>query len=202
MASSKTEICNMALAHLGLSKPIADVDTEQSSAARVCRVFYETARDATLADHSWPFATVTAELGLIEEEPNDEWAYSYAKPSDCLVPIRIVSGSRVETQDTRIPFKSATDSGSQLIYTDQEEAELEYISRVENVGIFSAAFSMALSCRLAAYIAPALTAGDPARLGQRAMQLYMSEISSAQTLASNESQPDQEADAEWVRARS
>src|SRR5688572_11149621 len=107
--ASETEIANLALSHLGVGKEIANLETERSQEAVACRRFYDTARDATLRDFSWPFATKIAVLGLIEADPNDEWDYSYRYPSDCLQLRRILSGVRNDTRDSRVPFKLAHD---------------------------------------------------------------------------------------------
>ena len=60
---------------------------------------------------------------------------------------------------------------------------------------------MALSLRLAAYIAPRVTGGDPFKLGMRALELYAVEMSKAKKNASNEQKPGQEADNEFISGR-
>jgi len=200
MASS-TEICNLALSHIGVGKEIANLETEKSEEAAACRRFYDTARDEVLRDFTWPFATVMATLGLIEEDPNDEWSYSYRYPSDCLMFRRILSGQRTDTRDTRVPYKIAQDSSGTLIFTDQENAECEYTIREDDPLRYPPDFVLAFSFLLASYIAPRLTGGDPFKLGQRALQLYALQISKAQANAKNEEQPDIEPDSEFTRAR-
>lgn len=82
--SSSTEISNMALSHLAISREIAALDTERSQEAQACRRFYETVRKTVLRDYPWPFATKFATLALVEDDPNSEWDFSYRYPSDCL----------------------------------------------------------------------------------------------------------------------
>ena len=91
------DIWNTALSHLGISKEVASVD-ESSAEAKACRRFYDTTIKAVLKDYSWPFASKIATLNLITANPNDEWAYSYRYPSDCLFFRRILSGNRNDTE--------------------------------------------------------------------------------------------------------
>ena len=184
--ASITDICNMAISHLGISKDIANVSTEQSAEAKACRRFLDIARETVLKDYNWPFATKMATLNLVEEDPNDEWAYSYRYPSDCLYARRILSGFRDDTDLTRIPYKITQDSTGILIYCDTENAILEYTLNTENVDLFSSDFKVALSYRLAHYIAPRITAGDPFGLGDKALQKYVLEIQRASANAFNE----------------
>ena len=184
--ASITDICNMAISHLGISKDIANVTTEQSAEAKACRRFLDIARETVLKDYNWPFATKMATLNLVEEDPNDEWAYSYRYPSDCLYARRILSGFRDDTDLTRIPYKITQDSTGILIYCDTENAILEYTLNTKNVDLFSSDFKFALSYRLAHYIAPRITAGDPFGLGDKALQKYVLEIQRASANAFNE----------------
>lgn len=199
--ASKTEICNLALSHLGISKPIANVDTEQSQEASACRVFFNTTRQLVLRDFQWPFATKIIALELVEEDPNDEWKYSYRYPTNCINFRRVLSGIRNDERSTRETYRIVNDSSGQLIYTDQNEAEAEYTLDVTNTEILPPDFVMALSYRLAAYIAPRLTAGDPFKLGDKSAQLYQIEISRAAASAYNEEQPEQLPDSEFISAR-
>lgn len=184
--ASITDICNLAISHLGISKDIANVTTEQSAEAKACRRFLDIARETVLKDYNWPFATKMATLNLVEEDPNDEWAYSYRYPSDCLYARRILSGFRDDTDLTRIPYKITQDSTGILIYCDTENAILEYTLNTENVDLFSSDFKVALSYRLSYYIAPRITAGDPFGLGDKALQKYVLEIQRASANAFNE----------------
>ena len=184
--ASKTEICNLALSHLGVSKEIANVDTEQSQESKACRRFYDIAREAVLKDFNWPFATKFASLNLIEEDPNEEWLFSYRYPNDCLFARRILSGFREDTELTMIQYKIGQDTQGQLFYSDKENAELEYTSDITDVDRFSSDFKIALSYRLAHYIAPRITAGDPFALADKCFQKYMIEITKAAANAQNE----------------
>lgn len=120
MASSKTEIVNIALAHLGVGSEISNLDTDQSTEANAMRRFYESAKDEVLRDLNWPFTTVFASLALVEEDPTDEWSYSYRYPSDALKIRRVLSGLRNDTRQSRVPYKLGQDaSGLYFIATSR-----------------------------------------------------------------------------------
>lgn len=201
MAASKVGICNLALSHLGIGKEIATFDTERSEEAAACRRFYDQALEQTLRDFAWPFATRTAELALVEEEPTSEWAYSYRYPANCVLVRRIPSGTRNETRQSKTPYRVASDATGRLIYTDKEDAEVEYTYNVVDPSLYPIDFVMALSLRLAVYIAPRITKGDPFKLRNETLSLYNYEISKAQAGSGNEEQPEEEPESEFVRAR-
>ena len=89
--ASKTEICNLAISHLGVGKEIANFETERSEVAAACRRYYDIALQTMLTEFDWGFATRYVTLGLEEIEPNSEWRYSYRYPHDCLKVRRIIS---------------------------------------------------------------------------------------------------------------
>jgi len=202
MASSKTQIANLAISHLGIGKEIANIETEQSQEASACRRFYDVAKESTLSDLDWTFATKFAVLNLIEENPSDEWNYSYKYPVDCINMRRILSGLRNDTQTSRIPFKILKDATGRIIYTDQEDAQIEYTENVSDTSLFSAEFDLALSFRLAAYIAPRLTGGDPFKLKQEMLVQYDLELGRAKKKNMNEETQDIMPESEFIRARS
>jgi hypothetical protein len=199
--ASKTQIANLALSHIGVGKEIANLDTEKSEEAAACRRFYDTALEATLRDFAWPFSTKIQAMELVEEDPNDEWAYSYQYPSNCVKFRRILSGTRTDTVASRVPYKLAHGTSGQVIFSDVEDAQCEFTYLVSDASRYPPDFMMALSFRLAGYVAPRLTAGDPFKMGERAVRYYDYEISKARASAVNEEQPDVEADSSFITAR-
>lgn len=99
--SSETEVCNLALSHLGARSTIASL-VEDSNEARSCNLVYATVRDIVLGMAFWNFARKTATLSLIKSAPGTPsnpgatgsvwttdwpappWLYEYAYPSDCI----------------------------------------------------------------------------------------------------------------------
>lgn len=192
----------MAISHLGIGKEIADVDSEKSEEARACRVFYDTAREATLKDHNWSFATKFATLGLVESDPTEEWSYSYRYPSDCLQVRRVLSGMRQDTLASEIPYRILYDNAGKLIYTDEGTPDIEYTANVEETSLFSAHFILVLSFRLAAFIAPRITAGDPFSNKEEMLGQYAFELSKAMASDMTEVVTDKHPESEFIKIRS
>lgn len=199
--ASKVGICNMALSHLGISKEIANFDTEKSEEAGACRRYYEEALNRTLRDFHWPFATKIAALALVGTDPNDEWSYSYRYPIDCLDVRRILSGVRNDTRQSRVSYMIAQDSAGLLIFTDTTNAEAEYTIKAENPLFYPPDFVLAFSFYLAHLIAPRVTGGDQFKLGDRAIKMYIGELMGAKKKALNEEQRDEEVQSEFIRVR-
>lgn len=198
---SDTEIANIAISNLGTGKDIANLTTEDSEEANAVRRFFNTSRGEVLRDFPWPFATEFRALGLITEDPTDEWRYSYGYPSDALRLIRILSGIRNDSRQSMASYKIVHGSSGKEIYTDQEDAEAEVTLQVTDTQRYPSDFVMALSYKLAYRIAPRLTRGDPFKLQERMFHLYQMEIVKAQASAINEQQRDEPQDSEFIRTR-
>lgn len=200
--ASKTEIANMAVSHIGASIDIANLQTEKSEAAAACRRFYQPALKEALRDFPWPFATKIDALALIEEDPNDEWAYSYRYPSDCMFFRRVLSGVRNDTRQTRSPHKIAQDDQGWVLYSDREDAQGEYTVYVNDPSRYPPDFIMAFSLLLASYIAPRIAGGDPFKMGERALRIYAYSIGKARSNSVNEQQDEEPPQSEFINARS
>lgn len=194
-------MCNLALSHDGVSKEIANVETENSANAAACRRFFEPARDETFRDFNWPFAKKFVTLGLVESDPNTDWAYSYRYPSDCMRIRKILSGIRNDSRQSRVVYERASDDSGGLIFTDEANAVLKYTKKVTDVGLFTPDYIMMFSLLLASYIAPRVTAGDPFKLGERAFKLYAFSKTKAEATAFNEEQDDELVESEFIRVR-
>jgi hypothetical protein len=183
------------------SKEIANLDTDESTEANVCRRFYDMARQELLRAHSWPWATVEATLGLVEEEPTEEWDFSYQVPSGSLKLIRILSGLRNDSRQSRVPYKVVKAASGSYIYTDQEDAILEYIFDEQDVDKFPPDFAIALARRIASLIAPSLTGGDPFKLSERNYQAYQMQLQEAVANSRNDIQIEEPPESEFIRGR-
>lgn len=160
--ATDVDIVNLALAHLAdetavTAISVPDQTVEGQSAAR----YYPLARDIGLTRFPWAFAT--AREALVTPSgitlPNG-WNYVYSVPSDNLR-IMFVRDS-TETNSNYIkgyPFilEMALASGgttrSQVIYTNANNGEANYVFRQEDATQFSIEFVMALSYELAALLA-------------------------------------------------
>lgn len=201
--SSKTQICNVSLIRLGVTKLIANVDTENSNNARAFRAIFDDERDFTLADFPWPFADTYAALGLVdgsETEPtNFDWRYAYRMPSDCMTPLRLSTERDGRKAPEPPPWKVGQDDDGLLIFTDEPDAVLEYTQRVTNVGRFDPIFRSALSWRLATPLAGALSRIKG--IVDTCNSQYQIEIDKARNRALNAKQLDPPLASEFERSR-
>lgn len=185
---SSTDVCNTALAFLKSGLQITNVDTEQTTTARNCRLLYPLKRDELLTWRPWNWTKVTAQGVVVEQNPNPVWAFSYQKPSDCFLMRRIlgVSSNTVGTLSFSVPANSLIEVGSLyapqtdsqysavpfevaegLVFTNQPNAIFEYSQSGIPEGQWPAKFVLALAYALASVLAPTLTDGDPFGLGAR-----------------------------------
>jgi hypothetical protein len=201
MGFSKTEIANMALSHIRIASEVSDLTTERSQEANTINRFWDVAREKILRKHDWPFATKFVALGLVSEDPTDEWRYSYQYPSDCLLIRRILSGARNDSRNSRESYKIVKGASGREIYTDREDAEIEYTVDETDMNQWPADLVLAMSYYLASLIAAPLTAGDPLKLGMQALALYNEHINEAVREAFGEEQPDREPPSEIELAR-
>jgi len=88
-----------------------------------------------------------------------------------------------------------------LIYTDEDDAALEYTRLVTDTDLFPYEFSEAMACMWAYLAAPALTGGDPSGLGGKAYQLFQREVSGASARDANKRQWDVPPESEFTRYR-
>lgn len=213
---SDTDLCNMAIANLGSQKFIEDLETDKSPAARACRLFFNTALRATFRDFDWPFTTKFVTLTLVternenDEHPTDEWTFAYRYPSEALKFRRICSGVRNDDMKTRVPYKIIRDgqeiseqdaSSGCLILTDEEDAKAELTVLREDVERYPDDFKLAFSRRLASYIAPMVTGGDPFKLQEKNLSLYAMDMKMARGNSGNEESVEELPDAEHITCR-
>lgn len=201
MASSNTEIANLALSHIGVGKEIANLDTEKSQEAVAIRRFYDTLLDRTLRQFPWPFARKEIALALVRETPDGEYRLEFRYPSDCVWFRRVKSGIRTDTRQTRARYRISRDDSGLLILTDQENAEAEFTFRETDTGRYPSDFTMAFSYLIAYTVAPRLTKGDPFKLQRSVLGLFFQEVSAARAAAANEEQLDEQPDSQFIRER-
>jgi hypothetical protein len=200
MSLTKTQIANIALSNLGNGKDINNVDTDTSAEARAVRTYWDMAVDVALKAWNWPFATAFVELGLVEENPNIEWCYSYRYPSDCINARRIVSGNPRENSSSLVPYMISSDTQGALIFTNKADASLEYTTRIRPYSMWTHDFVLAFSAQLAFFMAPRLTSRESGQ--QQALAgMFASYVQQARANAYNEMQSSQPPEAESIRAR-
>lgn len=190
--ATKIEICNMALANLGTTIEIQDIN-ERTKEAKALKRFYQTTLEACLRDFSWPFTKKIVKLQKVADNPTPEWLISYRYPNTCVLFKRILHpGVRNDTYDGRVPFLQSSDNSGKLILCDQPEAYAEIIV-IPSESLLTPDFVLMFSYRLSFYIGPSLTGGNAfTGLGDSMMAKYLNELSIARRNAANETQKDVE----------
>ena len=199
--SSKTEMANLAISHLGQGKEIANIETEKSSEASTMRRYLPVVVEMFLKNFPYSFCNVTYTLDLVEANPNDEWDYAYRLPTDCLKPLRILSGLRNDSRQTRVPTHIGKDSQGGLIYCDQENAQLEYVQFVDDPSKYPVDVFLAMSYLLAGMAAPRICGEDPFKMGDKAMKMYQYFKGQADAADANDQQQEEPPEAEAIRSR-
>lgn len=200
--ASEADICNGALVCVGVGQFLDNL-SEDTAEARACDQIYARTRDALLEKAPWKFARRRAVLALSTEERTG-WAYVYALPSDCLAPLFLDPGVLMPAAAERVPFDweagtSGSVAGPALLLTNQEEAELHYTARVENVSLFSPGFVEALEWAIAAKLALVLPI-KPALAAQAKVEAKRLLLEATATML-NHSQRSPAAESEYVSGR-
>lgn len=198
---TKTEVANFSLAHLGATKRISDLDTERSQEAITLKGLYNLAVENVLSDHYWPFATIYADLALVEESPNDFWAYSYLKPSDALRYIVFPSGVNPENTQSLVKIEEGWGSTGTLIFTNEPDAQIKYVKTITNQTSFSPDFILCLSYKLAFLAAPSLHPGDSNNMADKMMNLYKMQLYQCLANKYNQTPFQEPPESEFIRAR-
>jgi len=198
--ASKVETCNLAIGYIGHGVQIADFD-EDSKEAAACRTFYEPTLKQLFRMAHWPFATKLATLTLVENNPNDEWFYSYRYPVDCVDFRRILSGRFPDDRQSQIAYRIAKDSDGKLIFTNRENAVCEYTEYVDDPTFYNYDFIDAHALLLSTRLIPQFVSGDRKKIRQENYAMFQDAIQVALANAINEEQNFEEPQAESVRAR-
>lgn len=120
-----TQLCNLALSHLGISKQLVNLGTDVSAEASQCRLHYGGAVAQALRVYPWSFATRYASLALVAGTSavpvNNDWQYAYRAPVNMKMARRIaVVGSGRKFDAAPITFRKGTDATGDLIYSNMQ----------------------------------------------------------------------------------
>ena len=185
--ASKNEIINLALGHIGVSQTITDIDTDSSNEGKAINRYYDTVLREVFEEFDWPFASKVVTLAEISTAPTTEWGYEYTYPSDCLKFLKIISGTRNETDTSWVAYEIVHGDTATVIYTDEASAVAKYTAVITDEALYPHDFVMALSWRLAFYVSPTLMTGDPFKLREAAAQFARVWINKAAARLYNES---------------
>ena len=147
-----TDICNMALNHIG--KGAVTAVTDQHELGRTLKIHYDLQRQMLLTEYTWGFARRTERLSqLAVEEPG--WEYVYAYPNSCLMVRQVINE---DTGDTKNPYDIVNiNDNTKAIVCNLAGAYIHYTYDAKDVELFSADFKQALSYFLAGAISIPLT---------------------------------------------
>lgn len=288
------DLFNLALTRIGIVRSGVTVDPEAHFAVCWPRVCFHDERDFVLRSFPWPFATKYATLeliaGTVNDPVNDDWAFAYRIPDDCLFARRLTTClGRKEThppkfrigsnyalenddEDLTITLSTATNWGTtatitltasedlfsetevgntwriesgadaveilittyvsatvvrgtpsatvpsalrtgahdgwtkrydgKILFTNEEDAKLEYTRESEDPDEWDAMMFSALAWRVAELLAPSVARGKNApQVPFVCSQQYQLELDRAARAALNEGQAEDIPDAEWVAGR-
>lgn len=166
VGSEDITVCNLALSNIGETARVTSISPPDGSAqADLCAQFFPVARDGLLERHPWDFAMRRKALVAVDSDRSD-WAYAYEIPDEVLAVINVVA--EAPTNDvsdngsrTGQPFTIGIDiDGAKLLYTNVENARIEFVSRVIDSARWSPAFKKALAWELASMLAGPIIKGE------------------------------------------
>lgn len=161
--TSRLEIFNLALGHIGNSDQIQNPDSEEK-AAQQCRRFYPQIKREWLQDAPWSFATVAEPLALVSDQPKMGYGFRYRRPAGALriwavctelgMRTWLNTPSFCWTDPARysLPMIPWQQMGADIL-TDLDDAYVLFVDDVPELQMTNAKFVGALALGLAAAIA-------------------------------------------------
>ena len=153
MASSNVEICNMALSHLR-GNQLTSLENDDSNEADLCRANFASARDATLEDRDWSFAshrrTLTPLASTDQRYPEFLDGNAFLLPGECIIVRQ--AGAQYDFKDNLF-----WELQERIIIANCDILYTRYTKRVTDVSLYSPGFDQAFAARLAMDIAIGVT---------------------------------------------
>lgn len=197
-ATDDVQIANMSLVHLAHTTFIESFD-QQGKEAKLCKLFYNTAREATLEGADWSFARSRLALASHQEDPPEGvWAYRYQYPSDCVKFRYIVNPAGPKADPVPYEIERA-DNGTRSILTNMETATGVYTRNETSTSLFTNSFVVALSHRLAYDLAMPMARKRTDKQDQ--FNEFLAALRWAEVDNANERVRERPRDADWVEAR-
>ena len=120
--------------------------------------------------------------GAAGHNPSTLWAYAYAKPSDCLVPRRIVTGIDEYKEDDSADFEIEGDT----LMTDKQDATLIYTRPIADPTKYTPSFVTAVGYKLAAFLAGPIIRGEAGTNASQALhKIAKTKVDEAMSLDAN-----------------
>jgi hypothetical protein len=173
---TEIDVANMALGIL-VEAPIDSLD-DNTKAARLLNLHYETTRQSELMKNAWSFAIFRVELDAEADTPTgDVYGYGYSVPDDALRVLPLTDTG--EAEGARIPFKQ---EGSLILTNYSSPRLVRYIANLTDPADWDPLFVEAFAARLAMKIAMPLT--NKAGVLQGAQVVYNEAIAEARRINS------------------
>jgi hypothetical protein len=135
------------------------------------------------------------------ENANGDWYYAYREPIDCVFERRLVPPGNYGRRfhGTPIPFRKGRDTNGLMVFSNEQDAVLEYTT-LDCLHLWTDdLFVEYLTWLLASAAAPGLT--RIADMSKTALQMAENTIAVAEVVDAREAQQEKPGDAEWIRAR-
>ncbi len=145
--SSKTAICNKALRRLGISEPILNVDTDNTTTSSIFKTSYDQVLEEVLRMHNWNFATFRQSLNIDSAK-----TISYGYKNAYILPT-IPKFLKLISIDGNEPFSIEND----YILTDASTLNISFIGKVTDVNKYDSLFINCFALKLAYEVGFALT---------------------------------------------
>jgi hypothetical protein len=200
----KLAAINLALIHVGQSKPISGL-SESSEAAQIASTIIDQELEACLREYPWSFATKYADPLVVEDgsattPTNRDWQYAYIYPDDCLFARRLLTAAGRAYEPNPLIFRKGRLNDKLILFANEPDAGLEYTAIFDcPVQLADRLFIEALSWRLAAQFAPTLARNK--RTANECLQTYYLKLDIARTVDAQEQQVAKPGEADWIRGR-
>lgn len=137
MASTETDICNMALSYIG-AKTIVSIE-DDSERGRMCKLLYRPAVDSILQRNQWRGTSVRIALAAAAAAPLFGYDRKFPLPADCLRVLTVLS-------ESGHPWEV---EGRDLLSSEGSPVSIKYIVNGSNPALFSPLLVEAMARELA-----------------------------------------------------
>lgn len=186
-AITDVSICNSALIKLGCN--VISSLSDDTKEAVLCNARLAHIRNKVLEDHNWGFATKFVELASVDAGDLDlnGWGYAFLLPADLL---RMQRGE---------DWDDSFETSDGYLLADSDPFKIKYTAKITNPGSFTYSFAEALSWRLAADLAYALTRSR--EVGETMMKGYEMDLKAARYNDAHKKSPEGPYANTWLDAR-
>ena len=126
--TGKEEVTNLALAHLGHSRRINNIN-EQSAEALASRAIFDYAHKKLLAFNDWGFAS-TRVIGAKKYDGFFNWRYAFSYPSEALVLRDVYDVTRKDCEHDFIVQRDAKDN-TRVVCVNTDPIQLRYTAHAD-----------------------------------------------------------------------